>query len=60
MAYKQKLWMQCDASGCTAKATYKVCNRYNGEIGRFCSKHATSRLNELERYEQESYEREQP
>ena len=52
MAYKLKLFMECNRFGCKSAATYKVCNRYNGEVGRFCSKHAEQALHELERIEQ--------
>lgn len=51
MAYKIQLWLKCSFGGCAKNATYKVCNRYNAEIGKYCATHATSILRDIEREE---------
>jgi hypothetical protein len=51
MAYKSKLWLKCSVHHCTKNASYKVCNKYNAEIGRYCSVHAEQKVKEVSRYE---------
>lgn len=40
MAYKIALDVKCRKSSCNRQATFKVRNKWNDEIGKFCPKHA--------------------
>jgi hypothetical protein len=51
MAYMFAISTECQKDGCRKRATHRVCDRINDTKGTFCKKHATARLEDLQRTE---------
>lgn len=51
MAYLKTLEVICNYSGCTARASVELYNRWNGARGKFCKKHGNVKLGQQTGYE---------
>jgi hypothetical protein len=58
MAYLEKINQACRYIGCKSRATHVLRNRWNAELGKYCTKHGQKRLRELQKEEEQAYARE--
>ena len=57
MAYKKRLYKrECQQVRCNNKARYDVFNNRNGLVGEYCTEHAVTKIESLNRSEKESKE----